>query len=323
MSRPGKWLYPPPEYICLMTKALTAADLWKLPRVSTPRGAGQDRLVVGVTTYDIAENRGTSRLWLIDEQGRRPLSPEQLNATKPSVSPDRSRVAYLAAPIGESTYQLHVQDLDAEDAVAITDFPLGCLGGKWLPGGTGLIVLAYLFRDHLTVEDTADEKAKRAQAKFTVHATEFATYRYWDIWLTTGEVPHLFRVDADGSNSGDLTPKSTRWWSWPNTDDPLEDFDIAPDGRSVAFSADASEPPHRQLRRSIFEIDLETGAETELTPDSPSHASRPRYSPDGAEILYGQQMEAGFYGDRVRLAVYNRHRRLHRILTGRNRPFLR
>ena len=298
-----------------MSRALTATDLWKLPRVGAPQGAGQDRLVVGVTTYDVAENRGTSRLWLIDGKSRRPLSPEHLNATKPSVAPDRSRVAYLAAPIGESTRQLYLQDFDAGEAVAITNLPLGCLGGKWLPDGSGLVVLGYLFRDHLTVEETADEKAKRTEAKFTVHATEFATYRYWDVWLTTGEVPHLFRVDADGSNLSDLTPKATRWWTWPSTDDPLEDLDIAPDGRSLAYSADASEPPHRQLRRSIFEIDLETGTETELTPDAPSHAVRPRYSPDGAEILYGQQMEPGFYGDRVRLAVFNRRRSLHRILT--------
>ena len=298
-----------------MSRALTAADLWALPRLGGLQGAGPNRLVVGVTTYDIAENRGAGRLWLIEGQDHRPISPEHLNASKPSVAPDGKRVAYLAAPLGEATRQLYVQDLAGEEAVAITDLPLGCLGGKWLPDGSGLIVLAYLFRDYLTVEETAAEKARRDTAKFTVHATEFATYRYWDMWLTTGEVPHLFRVDADGSNVVDLTPKSTRWWSWPNTDDPLDDFDIAPDGKSLAFSADASDPPHRQLRRSIFEIDLATGTETELTPDAPSHATRPRYSPDGAEILYGQQMEAGFYGDRVRLAVFNRRRGLHKILT--------
>lgn len=299
-----------------MPKALTAADLWALPRVGAPEIAGVGRIVVPVTTYDVEANRGTTRLWLVEANGeRRLLSPEHLNASKPAVSPDRTRVAYVAGANGESIKQPYLQDLSDTEATPITELPLGCLGAKWFPDGSGLVLLAYLFRDHLTIPETDAEKNRRENAKFTVHATEWATYRYWDTWLTTGEVPHLFRIDADGSNLEDLTPKADRWWSWPNTDDPVANFDISPDGRSLAFSADASGPPHRQLRHSIFELDLETGTETELTSEAPSHASRPRYSPDGSEILYGQQMEPGFYGDRVRLAVYNRSHKLHRLLT--------
>ena len=71
-----------------------------------------------------------------------------------------------------------------------------------------------------------------------MHTTEDQIYRYWDTWLTTGEVPHLFRVDVETGQQTDLTPGSTRWWSWPNTDDPWDNFDISPDGRFVVFLSD-------------------------------------------------------------------------------------
>lgn len=299
-----------------MTKTFDARQLWSLPRVGAPAVAGPDRLVVPVTTYDVDENQGTTRLWLVDgEGGSEPLTPEELNATKPIVSPDLRRLAFVAAKRGESDKQLYVVDLSGGEPEAVTDLPLGCLGGRWLPAGSELIVLAYVLRDHLSTDATAAELERRKKAKFTVHETEFATYRYWDLWLTTGEVPHLFRLDLEDRQLSDLTPNAIRWWQWPNTDDPWDNFDISPDGRFVAFSADASDPPHRQLRHSIFELDLTTGEERELTPTAPSHASRPRYSPDGREILFGQQIQPGFYGDRVRLAISDRASGVHRILT--------
>ena len=114
------------------------------------------------------------------------------------------------------------------------------------PTARALVVLAYVLKGHLDLEATTAELARRKEAKFVVHATEDAIYRYWDTWLTTGEVPHLFRVDLETGQPIDLTPASTRWWNWPNTDDPLDSFDISPDGRHIAYVADSSEPPHLQ-----------------------------------------------------------------------------
>jgi dipeptidyl aminopeptidase/acylaminoacyl peptidase len=299
-----------------MATIFDAQKLWALPRVGAPAIAGQGRLVVPVTTYDVAENVGSSRLWLVAQDGStEAITPEDLNAQKPIVSPDMTRLAFVASKRGESDRQLFVTDLAGGEPEVVTDLPLGCLGGRWLNDSSGLIILSYLLRDHLTIEATSAELERRKKAKFTVHTTEFATYRYWDIWLTTGEVPHLFRLNLDDRVATDLTPSAVRWWEWPSTDDPWDNFDISPDGRFVAYSADASMPPHRQLRHSIFELDLETGMERELTAEAPAHAVRPRYSPDGEEILYGQQLEPGFYGDRVRLAVCHRSTGLLRVLT--------
>ncbi|MGQ0848298.1 MAG: S9 family peptidase [Actinomycetota bacterium] len=299
------------------TRPISPADLWRLPRVGSPVPLpGGGGVVVTVTTFDVAANRGSGQLWLAQPDHKsRPLTPPELDAAKPTVR--GSQLAFIASAGDEKKKQVYLIDVTEESPTPnlLTSLPLGVLGSRWTPHGSALIVLAYVLKGHLTLEATAAELSRRAEEKFTVHVSEDATFRYWDTWLTTGEVPHLFRLEPASGQLEDLTPTSVRWWSWPNTDDPWDDFDISPDGTRLAYSADASSPPHRQLRHSVFELDLATGAEKELTPDATSHSRRPRYSPDGSEIAFGQQLVPGFYGDRVRLVIHNRQSGLQRILT--------
>jgi dipeptidyl aminopeptidase/acylaminoacyl peptidase len=297
---------------------ITPELLWTLPRVGAPVAAGHGRVVVPVTTYDIAANKGTGRIWLIEaDHTRRPLTALIFNASKPVVDTTGTRLAFVGAVGDEKIKQVYVSDLDREapDSLeALTSFPLGALGGRWLPDGQGLVVLGYVLKGHLDLEATASELVRRKESGFVVHVTEDATYRYWDAWLTTGEVPHLFRVNTENGDAVDLTPGSTRWWSWPNTDDPLDSFAISPDGRHIAFAADSSQPPHRSLRRHLYELDLGTLQISDQTPDGAVQIHRPRYSPDGAALTYGFQVVPDHYGDPVRLGRYDRgtgeHRRL-------------
>ena len=53
------------------------------------------------------------------------------------------------------------------------------------------------------------------------------------------------------------------------------------------------------------------GPVTTITPDNPADDVRPRYSPDGAAIVYGAQTEPFFYADRVKLVRYDRKARTH------------
>ena len=302
-----------------MPGKITPEILWSLPRVGAPVAAGQGKVVVPVTTYDVAANKANGRIWLVEGDGaRRPLTAPGFNASKPAVGASGAKVAFLAAAGEESTKQIYVSDIGEEahpdSTEALTSFPIGALGGRWLPDGKSLVVLAYVLKGHLEVEATAAEAARRKESKFLVHATEDAIYRYWDTWLTTGEVPHLFRVDIEDGRTTDLTPGSTRWWSWPNTDDPIDSFAISPDGRQLAYVADSSEPPHHRIRRHLYQLDLDTGQESDLTPENAVQVHRPRYSRDGATITYGFQVVRDYYGDPVRLAEFDRSTGEHRRL---------
>ena len=75
----------------------------------------------------------------------------------------------------------------------------------------------------------------------------------------------------------------------------------AVDGDRLVYCAMRPRPPYRDLRWSVYAIDLATGEERELTPWLDGHASSPRLAPDGT-ITIGLQFDPEYYADPVRLA---------------------
>lgn len=283
------------------SRTISASDLWSIPRVGGPITSPDGSLLVPVTSYDLAENKGRTRIWrVVEGEEAHPVTEESLNASRPAVSAS-GRLAFVA-PVDDGPAQVWVAESDGT-ATTVTDLPLGVIGVKWMPSGDGMVVLANLYKGHLTVEQTAEENARRKEAKFTVHATENAIYRYWDTWLDGGDVPHLFHLDLTTRQITDLIPNSTRWWAFPNTDDPMADFDISPDGSRIAFVADASEPPHRQPRRALFVVGIAGGDPEEITPAGVAHARRPRFNAEGTHLAFGYQEIPDFYADRMRLGL--------------------
>ncbi len=284
-----------------MKHIMTADDLWVLPRVGQP-SVGGGRIVVPVTRYEGSSSTTTITVLV----GDRPVALTQADATSPSVSPDGSRVAFVRSPEPEGPGQLHVMPLDGGEAERVTDMPLGVMGPRWMPDGTGVLFLSPLYRDALTVEET------RVFEPPTVRATEQRVFRYWDRWLTDGKVPHLFHLDLTTRTVEDLTPDATNWWMWNQEGD---SYDVSPDGKEVAFSAFTVDTPEDERRSVVFVVPIEGGPLRCITPDGTGHERRPRYSPDGASIVYGMQRELDFYADNVRLVRFDRSTETHEVLT--------
>lgn len=294
-----------------MRHPITPEDLWNIPRVGQPAPAPDGSfVVVPVTTYDLEENKGNTRLYRIQDGRSEPLTASNRSSTAPVIDPEGVRLAFLREV--EQLPQLHVMQLNGGEAEPLTSMPLGVAGLKWLPDGTGLILIAPVFKEALDLEATRELADTRKKDPVKAHITEDRIYRYWDRWLTDGRVPHLFRLDLASGDLTDLTPDSTRWWNWET---PGDHFDISPDGREIAFSADTSEPPHDNPRFAIFTVPVDGGASTCLTPHGSGHETRPRYRPDGTSIVYGMQREIDFYADRVRLVRFDRAALEHEVLT--------
>jgi dipeptidyl aminopeptidase/acylaminoacyl peptidase len=289
-------------------RRLGAADLWAIPRVGVPAPACDGSFViVPVTTYPADGDAGRERLYLVPtaakERAPRPLTAPDVSSSQPAVSPDGRRLAFVRKPAGASAAQLHVMPLDGGEARRLTDLPLGASDPRWTPGGREVIVVSPLYRGALTLEATRRLHDERAKAASRPHVTEDRVYRFWDRWLTDGEAHHLFMVDVETGATRDLVPSSERWFDLMEPDG---QFDVAPGGDEVAFSANATRPPYARVRAAIFTAAIGGGEPVCLTPDGFTDDTRPRYSADGRWLVYGQKRDASNYADRIRIVRVDR-----------------
>lgn len=164
-------------------RPFTAEELWRLPRVGDPHPAPNGSfLVVPVTTYDLEENKGTSRLWRVPADGGepRPLTAPDLDSSQPNLSPDGRSLAFVRKPAGQDQGQLYVIPLDGGEARCLTDLPLGVIAARWVPEGNGLVFTAPLLAAAPTIEGTRELLDKRDEDPVQPRVTEDRVYRFWD-----------------------------------------------------------------------------------------------------------------------------------------------
>ncbi len=281
------------------TRNFTAEDLWKIPRVGRPVPSPDGRSVaVAVTSFDLEANKGRSRIWLVPFEGGEPtpLTSAEQDSGEPAFSPDGRRLAFTRKN-GERR-QLFVLPLTGGEAEKLTDLPLGVFDPRWTLDGAGIVFGTRLLRGHLTPETTKAELERREKDPVKAHVSEDRVFRFWDDWLTTGEVPHFFLLDLGTKTLRDLTPDSTAWIDWM---EPSGQYDLSPDGRELAFAGAFEDAKLNRLRDGLFVVPLAGGPVVNLVPDAPAGIARPRYSPDGRWLAFGRTEDPFFYADRVRL----------------------
>ncbi len=306
-ARPSTTLYPARKG----PRPMTAEDLWNLPRVGTPQAAPDGRwAVVPVTTYLVEKNEPRTRLWRVALDGEATpvaLTTPDASAADPRVSPDGTQLAFTRKD-AEGKAQLMLMPLAGGEARRLTTMPLGVFDPRWLPDGSGIVFVGPVIRGHFTPAATAAEIQRRAADPVKAHVTEERLYRYWDTWLTTGEVPHLFVHDLASGTQRDLAPDSTVWFEFM---DPSGQYDLSPDGREIALAGISFDAERSLVVSRLYTVPVAGGALTCLTAGHPADDLRPRYSPDGGTIVYGMTHDPLFYADHVRLMVYDRANGTH------------
>jgi dipeptidyl aminopeptidase/acylaminoacyl peptidase len=296
------------------TRPLNAEDLWTLPRVGAPQAFPDGQaLVVPITRWNIEKNESRTQLYRIPVGGGAAvaITTPDASASEPRVSPDGKRLAFTRKDANGKA-QLMLMSLEGGEPRKLTDLPLGVFDPRWLPDGSGLVFAANVLQGHFTPEQTAAELKRRADDPVKAHVTEERFYRFWDSWLTTGEVPHLLLYDLAKESARDLTPESTLWFDWM---DPAGHYDISRDGREIALAGISFDAQRSLIVSRVYTVPVSGGPLTCRTTGHPADDSRPRYSPDGKWLVYGMTHDPEFYADRVRLMRVDR-------ATGKNEPWL-
>ncbi len=286
-------------------RSITPDDLWNMQRVGQPvvSPVGRHAAFV-VSRADVEANALRAGLWLMATDAvrhARRVAGESANATAPFWSPDSRRLGFILGIEGQPAQLLSVQ-LAGGEPQPLKTLPIAVRRARWLPDGRRIVFEAATFPD---LNERFDEVRKRLDAtrtdKTQAKTAESRLLRYWDRYLTDGQVPHLFELDLATGSVRDLMPGIDRL---PGLDG--FEWDVSPDGAEIAYSANATAPPYRTLNYDVFVLDRAGGTTTNLTPASPGADVRPIYAPRGRELLIGRTLRAEVSSDFARLILLRR-----------------
>ncbi len=266
-------------------RRLTAEDLWRLARPAqptlSPDGA---QACVSVSTYDMEENQGRTRLWLLNAFGGapRPLTEAGEKDGEPRWSPDGTRIAFVAKRDKDEEPQLWLIAPDGGEARRVMRMPTGVSGIKWFPDSRRVAFISWVWPDATGYPALEARWKAHKESKVKAHVVEHEAYRYWDHWLSDGRVPRLFVVDVETQRIVDLFAGTP--YELPAADPASHHYDISPDGREIAFTHDPAEAKRFDHEYHVFALDLRAKSFRHVTKGSRLSHFSPSYSPDGRSL---------------------------------------
>ncbi len=270
---------------------ITVDHLWQLDRVAgaslSPDGA---QAVCSVTSYAMDKNQGSTSLWLLSTFGGAPRRLTQCGDKdgQPQWSPRGDRIAFIARREQQgdtdAAPQLYLIAPDGGEAVRASHHACGVEAFKWFPDGKRIAFITWLWPEERGDKAQARRHKAEQERKESAYVTTEVQHRWWDRNLPMGRVPHLLVLDVASGKTIELLEGSGV--SLPLADPDAAMFDIAPDGRQIAFVFDPQPVQRAENVRALAEIDLRSRRIRRLVDDTGWNCDAPRYSPDGTRIAF-------------------------------------
>jgi dipeptidyl aminopeptidase/acylaminoacyl peptidase len=298
-------------------KSITVEDLWKIERLGAPSLSPDGaQVVAALTRYSMDDNKSASSLWLLSTLGGEPraLTHAGDKDGAPRWSPRGDLIAFTAKREQEGKKddetQLYLIAPDGGEARRAATVATGVEAFRWAPDGRSLLFVSWVWPDAKGTTAQRKRMDEWRKRKETAYVTSEAQYRYWDHNLPMGRVPHLHLLtlprDAQHGGEGKVrdlfegTPHEL-----PRADPGTAHFDIAPDGRRVAFVFDPHPVKRVDSRRAIAEMDLRSGRVQLLVQDEAWDLEAPRYSPDGRRLAFTASHQGAKHTMPEQLAVWD------------------
>lgn len=263
--------------------------LWQIERVANVAIAPDGSAVAcTVTSYSMEENKASTSLWLLPSSACAPrrLTRHGDKDAHPAWSPQGDRIAFVAKREQEGRKdgepQLYVIGAGGGEAQRKSDFLPGIGEFKWMPDGRRIVFVSWVWPGAKGSRAQDRLHKEFAERKESAYITSEAQYRHFDHNLPMGRVPHLLMLDLASGRVSDLFEGTA--YELPRADPGASHFDIAPDGRRIAFVHDPA-PKKRLINPwALAELDLRSRRVRALAVHPDWNYDAPRYSPDGSVV---------------------------------------
>ena len=142
------------------------------------------------------------------------------------------------------------------EAERLSDFGPGIEAFKWMPDGRRVVFVSWVWPGLKGSRAQERQHKAFAERKQSAYITSEAQYRHFDRNLPMGRVAHLLMLDLASGRITDLF-EGTAFELTRSTPGAVN-FDIAPDGRRIAFSHDPAKRKMAGNPHALAELDLET-----------------------------------------------------------------
>lgn len=306
------------------TRLLTPADVYNLRAVADPRVSPDGRLVAfTVTSLDSKEDAQDADVWVVPFAGgeARRLTSSPKRESTPRWSPDGRYLAFLSAREGKKS-QVWLWDRTGGEPVRLTDYKADVEEIVWSPDGRRLALVVgdvdpddpdllpegkkprpkpivvdrrqfkrdgegYLrsFRKHIHLFDLAAKTSAQltsgpyddAEAAWSPDGRSLA--------FTSNRTP-----DPDANQNTDVFVVAAEPGAAPRavTTSPGADSSPAwsPDGRAIAYLAGGDPKDMWYATNDVAVVSAQGGAPRILTAKLDRNVESPRFSPDGAAVLF-------------------------------------
>ena len=296
---PNKKEVPARENIKLTSDILTPEVLWTMGRIGEfSVSADYTKVVYTVTDYKVEEDKGFSRIYIMDSDGKnlKCLTSGDCGEYSPVWTPSGS-IAFMTYSTGDM--QLWEMDAQGNNRKQITDVAGGITGFKYSPDGQQIVYSA-----EVKIKETVADVYPDLPLS-TGRINNDLMYRHWDQWVDT--FSHLF---VASTTNGMITKgfdilKGEPWESPVRPWGGMEQVEWTEDSRAILYCCRKKEGKDyaTSTNTDVYRYDIASRLTANLTEGMMGYDLNISVAPKGNKLAWESMERDGYEADKQRLFV--------------------